>query len=160
MQSINLDDSSVHNSILLGKRIQLLANKLNSYILKTHKCTFMNGGCLIFAEAVQNIYSNNNYKTELCVVGRRDNIDHIIIKIISNEKEFYIDADGIGNKQNLIDKMIFLEQLPDNIIIRNLSDTNIDKFYGIQDNRKEITNTRKVIIKELKELFNKYGYMI
>jgi len=165
-QSINIDEQTIKNHTKTGKKIQKLAAKVNEIIIEEHNCDLMNGGCLLFAEILEEIYKKENKKSnkykkiEKVIVGRKDNIDHIVLKIIDKYNNiYYIDADGIANEEEVIDKMIFLEQLPNTennpIIIKKIGTNNIPENYGIINKKYNEEKTKEKIMKILSNIFKK-----
>jgi hypothetical protein len=165
LQSIELDNNKIINKTKIGEKLQKSIKKLVPYMLKKHSCDFMNGGCVILTEVLSEIYTEQKISNKSYVVGREDNLDHIILSIKDKKYgEIFIDADGMATKEEMIDKMIFLEQLPNDIICipleEALKNRNIDKLpqsYGIIENKEQIKLTKKKLKKELTKLFQKKG---
>ncbi len=161
IQSIILDDNEIDNHTKLGKVIKKSALELLPYFLDRHNCGFLDGGCLLFAESIKEALNKLKIDSELYCVGRKDNLDHMIVKIEHIAfGQVFIDADGLSTEQEMIDKMIFLEQLPTNIVCQPITETiDIPADYGLGEinNRNLITESReyisKIMEKKLKIFF-------
>jgi len=120
----------------------------------------MDGGCLVFANSLKNTFDKIKIDCELYVVGRIDHLDHIILKTTHPKYgEIFIDAAGIASKQEIMDKMIFIEQLPsDNIDCLSVNNKNvlpIPEDYGRYQNKEAIYNSSSIISKAFIQLIKK-----
>ena len=126
--------SKIVNKTIIGKQIQKFAKNKFKYMFEEYSHGFLDGGCYLFARVIKEKFKA--YNASFSSVGREiiyhndkpiaDGMDHIIVRIEYNNNIFYIDADGIGAKKDLINKMEILEDCKNSIIKDNLSQEEID----------------------------------
>ena len=136
-------DGNVVNSSELGRIIQSSARRSLKHL---NSVGFMDGGCLIFANAVMDFFKG--YDVSLAIVGRFGNNDHVVVKLVVEGKNYYIDADGVASAEEIIYKMERLELNGDKAFIEEYLSTDFLKDKNIESKvLKELRSSvgRKVI---------------
>lgn len=119
LQSIRNFQTVVNYSIL-GRTIAKWSRKNISIPLDTIECGWLDGGCLAFATALQQLFSAYvpGVQTRLVSVGREElSGDHIALECRHPQYGvIYLDADGCVTEAEINRKMIILESVDNSMI--------------------------------------------
>ena len=148
-------DFEIVNLTEIGKRVRNFSEKIRPIMENKYKKNFLNGGCYLFARIMKEHFKE--YKSEYSSVGREEIkekgkatskvIDHVIIKIKYKEEEYYIDADGMGTKEDIINKTVYCDGIIDSKIKDKIKEEEIEKFI-MSYKGEEIEEIMKKYLKE------------
>jgi len=103
----------VENALPFGKQLQAAAKAMLEDFVPDQDCGFQDGGCLMFAVALQN-WSGG--VLELAAIYRPDRpgrAQHVVARFGT---ELFLDSDGAGLESDLTAKMAALEGVPEAFI--------------------------------------------
>ncbi|WP_305906274.1 hypothetical protein Q9L42_020740 (plasmid) [Methylomarinum sp. Ch1-1] len=96
-----IDQDGIKNHHPFGKDLQAFcAQDKNIELFPSHG--FMDGGCYALAIALKQYLSG--VRTAFYSLSRPGIIDHIVLQVKTPSGEFYLDADGIATKDDLLTK--------------------------------------------------------
>ena len=118
-----IDGTNVINTLPTGIHIQKFCRK-HADFFSGHG--FMDGGCFVLASALAQWIGNRVSHQMQTVVNEKGIPQHVVLQVCGG---FYVDADGVGCKTDLINKMELMENIRGAQIVRFDLETALN--YGI-----------------------------